>query len=173
MGNAKKAVKEKEKWGNKLDFILSCLGYAVGLGNVWRFPYLCGRNGGGTVVFLLRCYSVVSAAFLVPYFLVMIFAGFPIFYLELALGQYTSLTPHLLYRRMSPIFTGAESNISIILIILCSCRHRVLHDCGIGVHRHLLQHDYCLGDVLLGNVVQGNIWRFTVAFLQQHLEHGK
>ena len=61
-----------ESWDSKITYILATVGYAVGLGNVWRFPYLAQKNGGG--------------AFLIPYFIMLLIEGLPIFLLELAIG---------------------------------------------------------------------------------------
>eukprot|EP00105_Crassostrea_gigas_P004631 XP_011417902.1 PREDICTED: sodium-dependent proline transporter isoform X2 [Crassostrea gigas] len=90
---------ERGNWSSKLDFLLSCLGYAVGLGNVWRFPYLCYRNGGG--------------AFFIPYCIALAFLGIPIFLLELAIGQYSSAGPFTCWK-YSPIFTGIGYGMFIV-----------------------------------------------------------
>lgn len=42
--------REREQWSNKFEFILSCMAFSIGLGNVWRFPYLCYKNGGGELI---------------------------------------------------------------------------------------------------------------------------
>ena len=64
---------KREQWGSKLGFILAAVGSAVGLGNIWRFPYVAYTNGGG--------------AFLIPYFFAIFTAGIPLLILEYGMGH--------------------------------------------------------------------------------------
>ncbi|XP_038179753.1 inactive sodium-dependent neutral amino acid transporter B(0)AT3 isoform X6 [Arvicola amphibius] len=83
---------ERPKWDNKLQYLLSCIGFAVGLGNIWRFPYLCQTYGGG--------------AFLIPYFIALVFEGIPLFYIELAIGQRLRRGSIGVWRTISPYLGG-------------------------------------------------------------------
>ncbi|WAR01240.1 DAT-like protein, partial [Mya arenaria] len=67
---------ERETWNKKIDFLLSVIGFAVDLANVWRFPFLCYKNGG----------------------------GIPLFYMELALGQFYRTGAITCWARICPLF---------------------------------------------------------------------
>ncbi|KAH0630785.1 hypothetical protein JD844_003992 [Phrynosoma platyrhinos] len=90
---------ERGNWSSKTDYLLSMVGYAVGLGNVWRFPYLTYQNGGG--------------AFLIPYTIMLALAGLPLFFLECSLGQFASLGPVSIWRIL-PLLQGVGVTMVVI-----------------------------------------------------------
>ncbi|KAL5007796.1 hypothetical protein ScPMuIL_016602 [Solemya velum] len=85
-------VPNRGNWSGRFDFLMSLLGYSVGLGNVWRFPYLAYSNGGGAFVF--------------PFILMLILIGVPLMFLELSFGQFAALGPAAIFDRFCPLFNG-------------------------------------------------------------------
>lgn len=105
---------DRAEWGNKVEFLLTCVGYAVGLGNVWRFPYLCYKNGGG--------------AFLLPYCIMLIVVGLPCFFMELSFGQFASVGPLTIWR-VSPLFKGLGISMVMVSLVLSVYYNVVVAQC--------------------------------------------
>ncbi|XP_052452592.1 solute carrier family 6 member 16b [Carassius gibelio] len=82
----------RDGWDSKVEYFLAQVGFSVGLGNVWRFPYLCHQNGGG--------------AFILLYVLLMGLVGVPLFFLELAAGQSIRQGSIGVWRHISPRLVG-------------------------------------------------------------------
>uniref|UniRef100_A0A667X343 Transporter n=1 Tax=Myripristis murdjan TaxID=586833 RepID=A0A667X343_9TELE len=102
-GRARSAEsQEREQWASKREFILAIAGTIVDLGNVWRFPYLCYKNGGGV--------------FLVPYVLFLFTCGIPLFFLEVSMGQLTSQGGVTSWRKICPAFQGIGYGSQVILL---------------------------------------------------------
>ncbi|XP_035533659.1 sodium- and chloride-dependent GABA transporter 2-like isoform X1 [Morone saxatilis] len=93
------------QWASKAEFLLAVAGQIIGLGNVWRFPYLCYKNGGGV--------------FFVPYLLFLVLCGIPLFLLETSLGQYTSLGGVSAWRTMCPLFGGLGYASQVMILHGC------------------------------------------------------
>lgn len=110
---------DRETWNKKVDFLLSVIGFAVDLANVWRFPYLCYKNGGGKFDFNWPLFYQISTpnctfhfepkppgAFLVPYLIMLSIGGVPLFFMELALGQYHRKGAITCWGRLVPALKG-------------------------------------------------------------------
>ncbi len=82
----------RESWSARSGFIIAAIGSAVGLGNIWRFPYVAYENGGG--------------AFLIPYLIALITAGLPLLFLDYAVGHKGNTSPPKAYRKL---FKGGET----------------------------------------------------------------
>ncbi|VVC93960.1 unnamed protein product [Leptidea sinapis] len=92
--------RQRETWAKKAEFLLAVVGFAVDLGNVWRFPYICYQNGGG--------------AFLIPYCVMLLFGGLPLFFMELALGQYHRCGCLTLWKRICPALKDPKKLLKIV-----------------------------------------------------------
>ncbi|XP_076450373.1 sodium-dependent proline transporter-like [Babylonia areolata] len=101
--DADSVSEERHTWGSKREYLLSVLGFSVGVGNIWRFPYLCNRNGGG--------------AFLIPFILAVILIGIPMFFLETVLGQFTGRSPLHVWG-FCPLIKGAGAAMSVMAVIV-------------------------------------------------------
>lgn len=88
----RKEEENRESWSNPVEYLLTCIGYAVGLGNIWRFPKVAFENGGGSFLFV---YLIISLLF-----------GLPTLYMELSLGQFSRTGPAHAFGWVAPAFRG-------------------------------------------------------------------
>ena len=86
---------ERERLGSRLGFLLLSAGCAIGIGNVWKFPYMCGQYGGGAFVFI--------------YIFFLIVLGVPVMTMEFSVGRASRKSPVKLYDKLAP--TGSKWHI--------------------------------------------------------------
>ena len=92
MTENKLSREKRQRWPSKIVFIFAAIGSAVGLGNIWRFPYLAGKYGGGS--------------FLIPYAIMLFVLGIPLLIMEFAIGQRMQLGAVGSFRRIKSKLSG-------------------------------------------------------------------
>jgi solute carrier family 6 amino acid transporter-like protein 5/7/9/14 len=105
---------EREHWGSQWEFIFSCVGLSVGIGNVWRFPTLAYENGGGS--------------FFIAYFILLIVIGKPMYYMELALGQFAQRGPVSVWK-LCPLGVGIGIGQCVVSLIVAIYYNVVMSYC--------------------------------------------
>ena len=102
-------MQKREKLGSRLGFILLSAGCAIGIGNVWKFPYITGQNGGGIFVLIyLVCLALL---------------GIPVMTMEFSLGRASQKSPVKLYQELEPKGTkwhihGYASLVGVYLLMM-------------------------------------------------------
>lgn len=86
-----KKAEAVQQWDNPIEFLMTCIGYAVGIGGVIRFPFLCFDNGG--------------CAFVIAFLVMLMFFGIPLFFLELTISQYSKCGADKVWK-VIPLFKG-------------------------------------------------------------------
>ncbi|XP_051696666.2 orphan sodium- and chloride-dependent neurotransmitter transporter NTT5 isoform X1 [Oryctolagus cuniculus] len=97
---------ERPSWANKMEYLLAQVGFSVGLGTIWRFPYLCFHNGGGS--------------FLIIYILMLFLVGVPLLFLEMAAGQRLRQGSIGVWKVISPWIGGVGYASFTVCVIVAS-----------------------------------------------------
>ncbi|MDD3118795.1 MAG: sodium-dependent transporter, partial [Victivallales bacterium] len=122
---------KREHWGSGIGFILAATGSAIGLGNIWKFPYIAGENGGG--------------AFVLVYLVCICIVGIPVMLCEMALGRHTQRNPIGAFRAISPKRSLLAHLIGLGMVLT-----------GIGL---LCFHNYGIGTLML--ILGAAVFRFS------------
>ncbi|XP_070502342.1 sodium- and chloride-dependent GABA transporter ine-like isoform X2 [Chironomus tepperi] len=101
----------RQYWSSKIHFVFACIGYSVGLSNVFRFPYIMYKSGGGV--------------FLLPYFITLLLCGIPVLFMELSIGQFTGRGPIKTLGQLCPLLKGTGVA-SVIVSFLMSTYYSVI-----------------------------------------------
>merc|ERR1719219_2942157 len=102
-------------WDSPVQFFFTVLGFCVGLGNIWRFPYLCQQNGGG--------------AFILPFLLMLVLVGMPLMLLELGLGQKLRVGAAGAWKKVHPSLGGVGYGSSVVAAIVGSYYNVIIAWC--------------------------------------------
>ena len=92
---------KRENWGSSLGFVLAVAGSAIGLGNIWKFPYVTGMNGGG--------------AFVLVYVLCALLLGLPVMLCEMILGRATGRNPYGAFKALQ---AGRSRFLDVVALVL-------------------------------------------------------
>ncbi len=102
----------RESWKSRLGFMIAAVGSAVGLGNIWRFPYITGEHGG--------------AAFIALYLLFLVLIGFPVLVAEISLGREAQSSPYGSFKKMGGGYWGLAGKLAILTGFIVSSFYSVV-----------------------------------------------